>query len=155
MPSLTTVATFRSPAEAHLARSRLLDAGISDVFVADEVFVATAGHLEQAVGGVKLQVPASEAQRATALLEQEGAAASARVATTLTADDAAERALRTAAFGMFFPPLQLLSFWFVYLALAAEGPLSPRSRRRLVYTALLDLWLFAFVGLIVVGIMAE
>ncbi len=62
-----TVATFSQPVEAHLARARLEAEGIPCV-VADEYLVRVNWLLSNAVGGVKLMVPAWEAPRARDVL---------------------------------------------------------------------------------------
>jgi ribosomal protein S27AE len=63
-----TVATFRYPVEAHLAKSKLESEGI-EVYVADENIVAINWLYSNAVGGVKVQVREDEADRARALLQ--------------------------------------------------------------------------------------
>jgi len=62
-----TVATFSQPVEAHLARTRLEAEGIRCI-VADEFLVRVNWLLSNAIGGVKLMVPAWEADRARELL---------------------------------------------------------------------------------------
>jgi hypothetical protein len=62
-----TVASFSQPVEAHLARTRLESEGITCV-VSDEYLVRIDWFLSNAVGGVKLLVPAWEAARARDLL---------------------------------------------------------------------------------------
>jgi hypothetical protein len=62
-----TVASFSQPVEAHLARTRLEAEGITCV-VSDEYLVRVDWYLSNAVGGVKLRVPASDAPRARELL---------------------------------------------------------------------------------------
>jgi hypothetical protein len=63
----TTIATFNTSAEAHLARLRL-EAEDIDCFIADENVVSIAWHYSLATGGIKLQVDAADVPRATALL---------------------------------------------------------------------------------------
>jgi hypothetical protein len=62
-----TVASFSQPVEAHLARTRLEAEGITCV-VSDEYLVRVDWFLSNAIGGVKLVVPAWEAARARDLL---------------------------------------------------------------------------------------
>ena len=57
------VASFSQPFEAHLARTRLEAEGIACV-VSDEYLVRVDWLLSNAIGGVKLMVPAGEAARA-------------------------------------------------------------------------------------------
>jgi len=61
-----TVANYGRPVDAHLARTKLESEGIT-CFVTDEVFVQV-NWLFPSVGGVKLKVPAEEAQRAKDIL---------------------------------------------------------------------------------------
>ena len=61
-----TVANYSRPVDAHLARTKLESEGIT-CFVTDEVFVQV-NWLFPSVGGVKLKVPAEEAQRAKDIL---------------------------------------------------------------------------------------
>ena len=61
------VASFSQPFEAHLARTRLEAEGIACV-VSDEYLVRVDWFLSNAVGGVKLMVPAGEAARARDVL---------------------------------------------------------------------------------------
>ena len=63
-----TLATFLHPAEAHIARLRLEAAGVACVLL-DEMMAAT-NCLALAIGGVKLQVPAADAERAGVLLRR-------------------------------------------------------------------------------------
>jgi hypothetical protein len=57
------VASYSQPVEAHLARTKLESEGIPCV-VNDEHLVRVDWFLSNAVGGVKLMVPRTEAQRA-------------------------------------------------------------------------------------------
>ncbi len=63
-----TVASFQHPSEAHLARLHLEAAGLRCVLL-DELMAATQC-LSLAIGGVKLQVPSSQAVTAVELLRQ-------------------------------------------------------------------------------------
>jgi len=62
-----TVATFSQGVDAHLARTRLEAEGIHCI-VSDEFLVRVNWLLSNAVGGVKLMVPAWEAERAREIL---------------------------------------------------------------------------------------
>ena len=63
-----TVATFWQPPPAHIARARLEAEGI-DCVILDENLIATDWLFANAVGGIKLQVRASDAAAAVRLLE--------------------------------------------------------------------------------------
>jgi hypothetical protein len=64
---LVTIARFAHAAEAHAARNRLERAGILAV-VSDETVANLLSYIGSAVGGVRLQVGASDAQRAGEVL---------------------------------------------------------------------------------------
>jgi len=66
--SLVTVATFNYPLEAHLARTKLESEGIEG-FVADEHMINANWLYSIAVGGVKLWVKESDAERAARILK--------------------------------------------------------------------------------------
>ncbi len=69
MEELVTIATFDFPVEAEAQKLLLEQHGIR-VFLADDNLVATDWFYSQAVGGAKLQVAASDADRAREILEQ-------------------------------------------------------------------------------------
>ena len=64
---MITIAAFREPAHAHIARGFLDSAGIP-AEVADEYVVGIHWLYSNAVGGVKLNVPEEHAERASSLL---------------------------------------------------------------------------------------
>jgi membrane protease YdiL (CAAX protease family) len=66
--NLVAVATFTLPAEAETSKLLLEQEGIR-VFLADDNLVRTNWFLANAVGGAKLQVAASDAERAAKILE--------------------------------------------------------------------------------------
>jgi hypothetical protein len=66
---LTTIATYETPALAHVAKSRLVDEEIP-CFIADEHIIGMNMFLSVAVGGVKLQVPQEHAGHARAILNE-------------------------------------------------------------------------------------
>ncbi|WP_206052657.1 putative signal transducing protein [Neptunomonas marina] len=67
---LTTIAHYDYPHEAHIARAKLESEGIPAV-LADEQTITMQWLYAQALGGVKLQVPASAAETALALLAED------------------------------------------------------------------------------------
>jgi hypothetical protein len=64
---LVTVAVFQTPYEAGLAKAKLEASGIP-AFVADEFTIGSNPLYSNALGGVKVQVPASCAEEASELL---------------------------------------------------------------------------------------
>jgi hypothetical protein len=68
---LITIARYSTPHEAQLAKSVLDAAGIL-AFVADEHTITMNWLYSNALGGVKLQVPASLASEAEAVLDAAG-----------------------------------------------------------------------------------
>ena len=69
-PEFTTVASFSFPHEAHLAQSRLEAEGIP-VFIADEHTINMQWLYSNALGGVKVQVPAQFHDQAKEILAQD------------------------------------------------------------------------------------
>jgi len=68
--NFVTVASCSTSPEAHAIRCHLEAAGIT-VFLADEFLVTMDWLLSNAVGGIKVQVPESEAERARQVLAEE------------------------------------------------------------------------------------
>jgi hypothetical protein len=66
---LVTVTTYMTAYEAHIAKACLEEAGI-DVFLQDVHTVGLRWDLSNLIGGVKLQVPSADAERATEILAQ-------------------------------------------------------------------------------------
>ena len=67
-----TVATFWQPMDAQMARIRLVSEGI-DCVLLDENLVATDWLYANAVGGIKVQVPAADSERAVMALQRPSA----------------------------------------------------------------------------------
>ena len=67
---MITVATFDNQADAHIAKGRLEAEGLSPV-LGDNHLVQTDWLYSAALGGIKLQVPEAEAERARVLLTQD------------------------------------------------------------------------------------
>jgi hypothetical protein len=74
---MVTVATFSFPYQAHAAKLKLEAEGIS-VYLADELTIQMDWLLSNAIGGVKVQVPSTQARRAR------------RILTTLTSETSEE-----------------------------------------------------------------
>lgn len=69
LPALVTVETFTDPVEAHISRGLLESEGIP-ASLGSEHHVWASWHFSQALGGVRLQVPAEYAARARDVLER-------------------------------------------------------------------------------------
>jgi hypothetical protein len=69
---LVTIATYHQAMEAHVAKTKLASAGI-DAFLADEHIASMDWHYSNVVGGIKLKVEESEAERAAKVLGLEAA----------------------------------------------------------------------------------
>jgi putative signal transducing protein len=163
---LATVATFRSPVEANLARNRLEAAGI-EAFLADEETVGMVWHLTNALGGIKLQVGDRDVGEALAILAESEAlelpaAGQADEALPPTSGEKqpwelgrvevdepevaltsreqnADRALRGTVLGLLLLPLQLYAFWLLLKVFVSDERLSPDKRRRAVVAAIINL----------------
>lgn len=154
------IASYPSPLEAQLARSRLSAEGIPSDLV-DVHTASIGGPLALAVGGVKLRVLEEDEARAREALAGIGAIALeeprddeddtlAPVDEAQDADAFASRALRTAIVGAaLFPPLSVYSLWLVWRAVGAEEPLSRKGRLKtaaaLAFDGLTALWLLPFL----------
>ena len=57
--SFSTIATFENPIDAHLLRVELENAGFT-VYIADENLIGVQPLFSNAIGGVKVQVPAEQ-----------------------------------------------------------------------------------------------
>jgi hypothetical protein len=159
---LVTIASYPNSAEAEGARLALDAEGIKSC-LAGEVLVTNVWLLGNAVGYVKLQVAANDAERAQALLgmtsgewpsdaEEEasaGAEEEAEPPITADGDEEARRAWRAAIFGVLFCP-PLLNLYSVYVLIHLGGSerqlsLSPRGRRHVLYALVVDAIVFALV----------
>lgn len=151
---LVDIAAFDSPLTANIARSRLEAEGIS-AFLDSEHTVGTQWLWTNAIGGVKLLVPAADAERAKAVLaDAEAGADAATESPSEVADDLGERpteeweqepaaipepydqpssreedavrALKSAVLGLVFCPLQLYTAWLLILVVTNREPLRKR-----------------------------
>lgn len=68
MNSLITIATFRYPHDAYVIKGKLESEGVR-VFLKDELTIQTYNFISNAVGGIKMQVEASEYERAASILK--------------------------------------------------------------------------------------
>jgi hypothetical protein len=65
-----TIATFLNPTEAYLAKLRLEEEDIESYVLDENMGNILVGVLQLSTGGIRLQVKQTEAERATAILEQ-------------------------------------------------------------------------------------
>jgi hypothetical protein len=166
---LTTVATYFEPIQADLARARLEGEGIR-AFIEGATFASMDWHLSLANRGVKVQVPTEDAERASALLRNPSRAAHVEHGgdestdfdngdaeedddqetedewELTVRDESAERAFRGAVFGLLFFPIQFYVFWLLLKVFVSDEPLSPRSRRRALVAAAINLPLIVIIG---------
>jgi hypothetical protein len=148
---LVTVATFGDVVEANIARSRLEASGIEAV-LADDRLVGVMPLLTGAIGGIRLRVRESDAEKAISALdtgESEDEAPEVQGAALPPEDPAeplsirekkADRALKGAVLGLLFLPLQLyvLSLLVDIFYLSSER-LRPDKRRRARIAALINI----------------
>jgi hypothetical protein len=163
---LVTVATFGVVGEAEAARLMLEAEGI-ECFLADAETVNMLWFASNAIGGVKLQVPASEATRAEQLLARHqparkrnvddyglerprrGTAPSAATtgggeesdAVALTADALVSRAWRASILGLVLCPplLHIYSLWLLAQAMSQEKPVSAEYHGRWLASLVIDM----------------
>ena len=83
---LETIASFREPSAAYIAKSLLEAEGIP-ARITDEHTVGAYWLYSHAVGGVKLQVEAEHAARASALLEEDRSSLLAELSKDLEPED--------------------------------------------------------------------
>lgn len=118
-----------------MAKGRLESEGHT-VFLADAETVTANWLYSNAVGGVRLQVPAPEAEAARAALDAPGPETGPRDEWT-AAEIYAQRAFNASAAGLVFPPLQLYAVYLLAHYLGEAGDESPQTRRRAWGAALL------------------
>jgi hypothetical protein len=130
-----TVATFWQPMDAHLARIRVESFDI-DCVLLDEFLVATDWLYANAVGGIKLQVPAARADEAREALQRPGLPQAAEDADASTSSDPiappANRlpAMKCPACGSLKSHPLRWSRWSVFMTILLLGfPLPFLSRR--------------------------
>lgn len=154
------VASYPSPIEAELVKSRLEADGIS----ADLLDVHTSsmgGPLALAVGGVKVRVLEDDVERAHDVIagigvpsddvvDEEPEDDPVSLAPRATPDALAQRALVAGIIGtIMLPPLGLYSLWLVWRAVRSDGELTKKGKVKtaiaLGFDALSSLWLIPFL----------
>jgi hypothetical protein len=173
---MTTVAAFGTPVEAELARNRLEQEGIT-AFVVDAEAVGMLWRMGGALGGVKVQVVASAATRARAILgtgrakggrgdrddygltpavrrgsppPQRAPARDADEEDESESDATAARAWRSAVIGLLLLPplLHFYAAWLLFQLPWTRGPLSPAGRWKALGAAVVTV--LAVAGVILV-----
>ncbi|MEM6327653.1 MAG: DUF2007 domain-containing protein [Bacteroidota bacterium] len=145
---LVTLTTYTSPFEAEIVRGRLEAEGIPAV-VADAEMVTADWMMSQAIGGVKLRVPASALDRAREILSEDDPAEDAEPIPE--AEILAWRALQAAAVGLALPPLQLYAVWLLVRYARIENHESPKTVRRVMWAVVFLLPYVVLLGLILWG----
>jgi hypothetical protein len=164
--NLITVATFWNAAEAHVLCSRLEAEGVHAV-VTDELATSTLWGLANTAGGVKLEVPEPDEERARKILaaceEEHENRRHGLVRPGESDEDDAEsadealhspehlalNAYRAAIFGFITLPfiLHVYSAYILIRLMLMPGDLSPLGERRCWIALLVDLAVFGFVSL--------
>lgn len=157
---LVAVGAWTLLSEAHLAEALLRAEGIEGR-LQGAGFAGVLPHMTDAIGGVRLLVPASRAERAREILAAAGGApAPGEDAAPLEAepagsprDAAARRAWLAAVLGIFFLPvlLQLLSLWLLRGYARAPGPASARARRQAAGALAVDLLVLGVAAAVAVA----
>ncbi|QDU51297.1 putative signal transducing protein [Gimesia panareensis] len=161
-----TVATLNTPTEASLVRNQLEAEGIR-VFLSDEEAVGMAWYLGNAIGGIKVQVAAEDADRAFGLLdehdpvtiseedwktvegfengwdeEEEDADAAEDTAEESAPerdlDQEVNRAFKAAVLGIIFFPIQVYSFFLLLDILFSGHSLTPVQQKKVKISLLLN-----------------
>jgi len=143
----TTVATYQTSEEAYIVRNRLSFEGV-EAFVVDEHLVALNFMYGPALGGVKLQVRKKDKDHAVSALKEINAQAKKNRERDSSDNKKAFRAFQSAGFALVFQPLILYSIWIIIGLLKSKRGLSARNRKRLIYSALINLAVAGQVALI-------
>ncbi len=155
------VGAFTLLADARAVEA-LLEAEGLVVYVQGADAVGAMPHMSNALGGVRVYVPAADADRAKEILAAGGGEPeSAADAAALDGDDATEgpregaarRAFFAAFLGLVFIPgvLHLISLWQLAVYARTPGPVSRRGRRRAVLAAVVDVAALAGIVAVVVA----
>jgi len=166
---LRTVATFATPTDAALARNALADAGI-DAAIADELTLTADPFLAGALGFIKVQVRASDLERAAEVLgrrgmplpadfEGNGHAEPDEVHDDFPAVSAGERlvefAYRAAVMGLLAcpPVLHVYSLALLLWVGAVHHDLPPAANRKYWAALGIDVAVITIAALLVRGLM--
>jgi hypothetical protein len=154
MLKLVTIATFQETATAGLAQSQLQSAGIN-AYLADAEILNTDWLLNNALGGIKLQVANDDEQRARELLaidtDPAAQAAQEKELITLAGDDRddepetplnerellAERIFRGAIASILFPPLAFAIIWYAVGYYRSNEPVNSQASSKAFWGTLI------------------
>ncbi|MEM1268586.1 MAG: hypothetical protein AAGI08_00935 [Bacteroidota bacterium] len=142
---LVTIARYRTPFEAEIVRGRLESEGLT-VQIADAELVIADWLLSNAIGGVRLQVPAIEVEYAQHVLSTVEPLEDAETPES-EAEVNARAALHAAALGLAFLPLQLYAAWLLLKVSWSDDPLPAATRRHVFWT-----FIFLAIGAVVVAV---
>ncbi|MFQ5845328.1 MAG: putative signal transducing protein [Planctomycetota bacterium] len=146
--SPVVVAQVATAVEARLLCHRLEEAGVPARLVDEHMVTLDGGMFDPALGGVKVVVPAAQAEQARPLLRPEPGAREPRAPTTKAGW--VDGAFRAALLGVFVAPFLLLTLALLVGALRAPSPWTRRSRRK-AWTSLgiaglgIGLWIFVIL----------
>lgn len=173
--ALTTIASFSTVEEAALAKNKLTEAGIN-TYLDGENTVFLFWCLDNALGGIKLQVSEQDAEAACEILEEhdgieelereslaeessEDCRADALLETTQTPQEDepepnpreknAEQALRLSLLMMLFAPFQFYTFWVIYKVYLSDEPIRPRYIRKTLLAVCISITILLNFGLLV------
>lgn len=138
--NLKTITVVQTPAAGQILRAHLESAGI-DAFLADEATGGMAWHLNQAIGGIKLQVRPEDVEQARTILQEEEQGSPEDPADDLTPTEAealALRAFRSAFLGLLLEPLALYSLWLVIRVAGTGDTGQPGVRGKVAAALVLD-----------------
>jgi hypothetical protein len=134
MLRVVTIALFYWPTLAYLARCRLAACGI-EAWVLDEHTTSLFWHYSNLLGGIRLQVSSDDVEDACAVLDDDPRSAEEPI---LTKDEqATERALRAAIFGVLNPVFYLWGLGLLIRVFFRRLPTSAIERRNVLLAIIL------------------
>ncbi len=157
---LVTVARFENSVQAELAKGQLESAGIKAVVI-DGNLIDTAWQFNTAVGGVKVQVLESDQEKAASLLQHKEPSDFSEdfpdetkeleneesASTPSQREKDADRALRSAVFGIVLWPLQIYTALLIFRVFISHQRLLDRYRGRLISACVINL-IFWILGIL-------
>ena len=169
---LVTIARFSDSFSAELARNDLQAAGIK-AFLIDQSFASNVWYLTTAVGGIRLQVLASDAKRAAQVFSSESHAHRVLADDDRMADEHhpndgaisneepdeeiddstprekdARRAFRSSILSLLFPLLGVYTVWLLLKVAFSNERLSRQMRNQTLWAAALSLPVLAVLFLL-------